>query len=771
MRTNFTKNRIFTALTIALLLISTFMAAPLVTGVPIFLVTVTPQDDTATATTDYGLIITTHNSGVIAYVQLDFPAGFDLTNANVSNSVNIGKGYLYNFGNQTIIYAIENPLFVPAHKAFAIELLDIVNIGVAGYYAIDITTYQYNSANGGFTIVDGPYSSEEFAINPLLTATPSYGPSGTEVDLVGQYFPAGATVDLTFNGSSILTPITANATGQFTISYTITGSVNASAASPVYYFTANTTTSGLLSADARFYMFGPELYDNVYSVIPGQTITLEGFYFAPNSAVEIIWAQGTTDEIHLASTTTNADGSFGNVNYTVPNQSVDENYIVTATDALGGVAYTEVYMAKSYLNFNRNTGVASTNVTVTGRYFSPSTQVTLLWNETTTNTTLGSTNTTNAGYFVTSFIVPNVSAGNYTITARDVNSSATQNFIVVTSIILLNSTYGAVGSNVNVTGEGFTANSLVALTWNGTTVATTTANAIGAFNRTITVPHACGGIYVIQALDAANRNATAYFILRGSITASAENGTSGTIIRATGAGWNASTAFSLHLSPGPLGIKVTNSSTDANGDFNVTFIVPAIAADLYYIDFSYDGIDFVSYSYEMFGVLPGITLTPNNGLVTTISGTSFKVSETVTFLSNGTIALSVPSNITVDANGNFTAIMSFGSTKGTYNVTAVGSFGSVASATFTVPDYTGATGATGSTGSTGAAGATGATGATGEQGEQGEQGDTGQTGATGSPAPDNTTQTTDLPLVPTALSVVALLIGVFAVLLVLLRRK
>jgi hypothetical protein len=771
LRTNLTKNRILTTVIIALLFISTFMTAPLIVAATISLGTVTPVDKTATATTDYGLIITTRNSGVIEYVQLDFPEGFDLTDANVSNTVNIGTGYIYNFGNQTLIYAIEDPIFVPGHKAFAIELTDIVNIDVAGYYTIEITTYQYSSADDRYTAIDGPESSQEFAINPLLTATPSYGPSGTEVELIGQYFPANVTVDLAFNDTSFAT-ITANATGQFNTTYTITGSINASATySPLYFNATTTTPDGDLYAAARFYIYEPELYSYAYSVTPGQISTLEGYDFAPSSPVNIVWAQGTANEVHLTTTTTDASGNFENVNYTVPYQTIAQYYNITATDASSGVGWTEVYMAQAHLTLNEHSGIAATDVTVTGRYFSPSTQVTLLWNETTTNTTLGTTNTTNAGYFATSFIVPNISAGNYTITARDVNSSATSYFVVVTSIIRLNSTYGSVGTNVNVTGEGFTANSLVALTWNSSTIATTAANATGSFNRTITVPHSCGGIYSIQAVDAANLNASAYFTISGDITVNVVNGTAGTTVRATGTGWNASTPFSLHLSPAALGIKVTNSTTDTNGDFNTTFTVPAIASLEYFIDFSYDGLRYEYYNYEMFSVLPGITLTPDNGLVTTISGTSFDAGETVTFLVNGVTAIALPSNVTTDASGNFTAIMSFGSTKGTYNVTAVDSAGNVASATFTVPDYTGSTGATGATGETGSTGATGATGAKGDTGEKGEQGDTGPTGPTASPVPDNTTQTTDIPLVPTAISVVALLIGVIAVILVLLRRK
>lgn len=766
MNTRFSKNQFFAKIIIMLMLLSMVVATiPLVTAsIPAY---ATPVDNTAAKTTDYGVTIHNGYPGVIAYVQFDFPDGFNISATNVSDIVNLGDGRIVRFVNQTLLYVVDYPVFIPEDIILAFKFTDIVNPSLAGMYHLHFKTYQYNSTIDEYSILqDG--ETDDFNINPYLRVTPHYGPTGSEVQLIGQYFPAGASVNLYFDGASIGT-VTANSTGQFATNYTIT-TLSTPNTEVELVFLANITSG--LSAEAEFYLQPPMLLRDYYSVIPGDTVTLEGYYFKASSSVELYWAQGTVDEVHLGTVTTDAEGFF-ETTITVPNQPIGL-YNVTAVDTSGGSAYTTLSMATASLRLTPTRGVAGASIAASGTYFSRNTTVTLLWDTAGTNTTLTTANTTAAGRFQANFTIPNVAAGNYTVTARDVNRSATANFTVVVCIIQLNTTYGTVGSSLNIIGGGFTANSSVAISWNGTTIATPIANATGAFNRTITIPHAVGGYYVIQGLDTAGRNASEIFILRGDVTVSVVNGTAGTIVRAIGTGWNASTAFSLHLSPGSLGPKITNATTDVNGDFNVTFIVPAMRYGYYFVDVSYDGLDFQNYDYEMFSVLPGIILTPNSGLITTIIGTSFTPNANVTLYSNGTKVTAIPSTITVDANGNFTAIMSFNTTKATYNITAVDTSGFGAYAFFSVPDYTGATGATGATGSTGATGqtgATGATGATGQQGEQGERGDTGATGPTPSPSPTTTTQSSDMPLVPMAISVVAILIAVFAVLMSLLRKK
>jgi hypothetical protein len=347
-------------------------------------------------------------------------------------------------------------------------------------------------------------------------------------------------------------------------------------------------------------------------------------------------------------------------------------------------------------------------------------------------------------------------------------------FDVMSTTLSINATSGSIGSGLNVIGEGFTPNSAFVLTLNSTTVATRTISSTGTFNITLTIPHIAGGNYTLTASDSIIAKSL-IFTITSELAITSNNGSAGKIITATGTGWAASQNFSLYLSPNQLGSKVASSNTNANGDLAISFTVPGMAAGSYYVDVSYNGIQYENYSRQIFTVLPCIVLNPSMGLVTTIVGIAFTPNNTVTILSNGTAVPTVPVTIITDNSGNFTAIITFATTKATYNIVALDSAQISASATFTVPDYTGATGATGATGPTGSTGPAGSQGSTGQKGETGEKGDAATSipteAPTTTPTGNASTESSNIQLLPLTISVVALILAAVAVIAVFLRKK
>lgn len=144
---------------------------------------------------------------------------------------------------------------------------------------------------------------------------------------------------------------------------------------------------------------------------------------------------------------------------------------------------------------------------------------------------------------------------------------------------------------------------------------------------------------------------------------------------------------------------------------------------------------------------PSITLNPNTGFATTITGSGFGNSKEFTVSFNSVNVPFVSETGKTDSQGNVLCIITSPiSVAGSYTVVVTDSQGNTASAVFTVPNEVGATGAQGAqgtqgvkgdtgaqgaTGAIGATGQTGATGATGAKGATGSTGATGQTGATG----------------------------------------
>ena len=163
------------------------------------------------------------------------------------------------------------------------------------------------------------------------------------------------------------------------------------------------------------------------------------------------------------------------------------------------------------------------------------------------------------------------------------------------------------------------------------------------------------------------------------------------------------------------------------------------------------------------GGSPGITLSPDEGFATTISGTGFSPSDNITIRWENTAVTTVPKTVTVDNVGEFAAVITAPTAvHGTYEISATDENGNVASATFTVPDMTGSTGPAGELGEPGAPGEPGEPGPTGPLGPAGPEGDTGPMGPQG-PAGVPGTVPLEIPLASLAFIVIAILVLAFAI--------
>jgi len=114
-----------------------------------------------------------------------------------------------------------------------------------------------------------------------------------------------------------------------------------------------------------------------------------------------------------------------------------------------------------------------------------------------------------------------------------------------------------------------------------------------------------------------------------------------------------------------------------------------------------------------------LNLTPHTGFsCTSVIGLGFMTNSKIRISWDGTVIPTVPSPLTTDANGSFTAIISVltQNSPGPHTVNATDESGNWATATFTVVDMTGPQGPQG------------------PQGLKGDKGDKGDTGAQGSPS-------------------------------------
>jgi hypothetical protein len=179
--------------------------------------------------------------------------------------------------------------------------------------------------------------------------------------------------------------------------------------------------------------------------------------------------------------------------------------------------------AAATLTVNPNTGPVGTVVTATGSGFGNGLAVRIYFNGSlVTTTTSSSTGTIN-----TTFTVPAVVPGNYTVTAASSFAATSTQFSVVNApapAISLSPTSGPSGTVVTVSGSGFGASQTAIIYFNGVQVGTTTTTAAGTLpaGTTFTVPSIANGSYTVT-VSTATRSASAPFTVAtttGAFTAS-----------------------------------------------------------------------------------------------------------------------------------------------------------------------------------------------------------------------------------------------------------
>jgi len=167
----------------------------------------------------------------------------------------------------------------------------------------------------------------------------------------------------------------------------------------------------------------------------------------------------------------------------------------------------------------------------------------------------------------------------------------------------------------------------------------------------------------------------------------------------------------------------------------------------------------VSHGYYEVG--PYFTLTPDAGFAaTTIVGGRFAANSQITITWDEQTIITVPSPLTTDSNGNFTAIITVPTptVPGLHKVTSTDQIGTKAEATFTVIDMTGPQGVQGEQGEQGPEGTQGPQGEQGEQGPEGTQGPQGEQGEQGAAAP------TEVVWASIIIAVIAIVIAVYVLL-------
>jgi hypothetical protein len=234
---------------------------------------------------------------------------------------------------------------------------------------------------------------------------------------------------------------------------------------------------------------------------------------------------------------------------------------------------------------------------------------------------------------------------------------------------------GAPGTEVTVTGQGFTKSKYVDIYYDGTRVATNKTDSWGDCTVFFTVPEGCKGDYQVQAV-VVHDTADAVFTVKPGLTVSPEKGPVGTNVTVTGQGFakkEQGIAVMYYLD-GSYRTMKTGIAANAQGSWEMSFQIPQSSRGEHRLDAQSAESNLYDVKDATFKVTAGISLDKLWGSVNesiTMMGSRFMAYEKdIEIFFDGE---AVATGIKADSQGDWEKSFHVPEMPaGTYNVTAEG---------------------------------------------------------------------------------------------------
>ena len=298
------------------------------------------------------------------------------------------------------------------------------------------------------------------------------------------------------------------------------------------------------------------------------------------------------------------------------------------------------------------------------------------------------------GAFTDIFTVPPSPGGPYLVSIGTASAST----FTVTSSLVIGTTEGPPGTEVNLTGSGFGANAIVTITFDGKTVRSASVDGEGSLVTTMRVPLSPGGSRSLGVSEGSRGAAQTNFTVTPRISLDRLNSSPGSSITATGTGFAANeNAITVTIDQTPVATGVSASSS---GSWSTYLVIPPLPAGPHTVR--------ASGSLTSRGNVPAITLTLGAdlslerssgppGTTLKVSGSGFRPMESVSITVGDDLSAIAT---TADAQGQWTADVTIpAAPSGSLTIKASGASGQSKETDFTVTPTVSLSQPTGSPGS------------------------------------------------------------------------
>jgi hypothetical protein len=329
---------------------------------------------------------------------------------------------------------------------------------------------------------------------PAISISPSSGVSGTAVTVSGSSFGSytGDTLSLYFDNTEVAANVVAVSGGSIAqTTFTV----------PDKIITGNHVVSihgnsGVILAQAKFYMPQPEIVLSRWSATVGSAITatVDGFH----AGQSVTFYYYTAAEQDLLSNQTASNLGECTAQFNVPAGSTGSHEIL-AQDAMGDYASADLEITPA-LNISLPVASVGDRVEITGTGFNSNDEVDVkLYGH-----TMAMANTSYRGSFDALFNVPVIKAGIYSLEIQEAGINIRSLDFTITPKITVSASTGNVGTTLQVDGVGFDVEGLVQIDYDIQEMTTVATDNTGSFTDSFNVPISGVGPHNIVVTDGLN---------------------------------------------------------------------------------------------------------------------------------------------------------------------------------------------------------------------------------------------------------------------------
>ena len=337
-------------------------------------------------------------------------------------------------------------------------------------------------------------------------------------------------------------------------------------------------------------MAGPEINISPDSGAVGTTVTISGENWDSYKGDKIyIYFAG--EELSASPIVVPQTGIF-HLDFTIPEDAEPDEHIIRVRAEWGSTLVTNTFtVLEPEISLSKKSGSVGSKLVVDGEGFYADRVVTIYYD----TKIIGTLTASSTGEFSYSFNIPYSTAGAHAIIVENAKDNSDEVEFEVIPRITINPVTGAVGSILEVSGNGFASKSDVSVFFQNDEVAYARTDNYGTFKAaSFNVPKTPPGTSNIKVKDEKGNTVRYEFTIIAGARVDRTKASVGSELTISGTGFEANGEIGMEFD----GVAVTTITADSSGAFQIVFKVPASQHGEHVITVS-DGVNTRQLAFEI----------------------------------------------------------------------------------------------------------------------------------------------------------------------------